>query len=449
MASLALATGAIAESKLPLVVDIASYRIAPGQDSSYVEVYYGVARDSLHFISSGDTMWQAYFVTEIKVTDTLGQRVDSLTKLVETRASSEAETRQRDVKVFDVTYFYLLPGDYVITLRLTDVETKTKGEWKDTVHVLALGRTDSLALSDLELAYRIQPAGDTVASPMVKNGYLVVPNPSGLYAPEDSLLSFYAELYNIKPEPETFQVHIWVLNTSGDVVKDLGVQEAKRPGENALLNYAVRIDNLDPGARYTLALEVDHGSYSTNARKAFWLGTGVTTPQTFEKEEFAEEDATFNRQFLAYIATADELKEYNALGLEGKRNFLYDFWRRHDPTPGTPQNEFYQEHARRFAIANDRFSRSGARHDDGWNSARGRIFILYGPPDDIIQSASSLSSQPWERWEYRQLEGGSFFIFLDEKGLGVYRLVHSNKQGEFQDPDWEQKMEREGSDIFR
>ena len=142
------------------------------------------------------------------------------------------------------------------------------------------------------------------------------------------------------------------------------------------------------------------------------------------------------------------MKEYRALSLEGKRRFLYDFWARHDPDPSTPQNEFYREHARRFAIANERFARSLTQRDDGWNTDRGRIFILYGPPDDIIYSSSSIGALPWERWEYRQLEGGVFFIFLDENNLGFYRLVHSNKQGELQDPEWELKIEREGLDII-
>jgi len=447
----ALSMPTLAAARLPLTFDHASFRIAPNSDSAYTEFYYGVNRDSLSFKAIGDTMWAAAFETYVIITDTSGHPVDSLRKWVATKVNSAGETRRGDVRIFDVVYSYLPAGDYDITLRVTDVESKNSGSRSVRIKVPGLGQSHTLALSDIQLAYHVRPVDDTVmASPKVKNGYFIEPNPSALYVLEDSSAYFYAELYNISDDPPSFAVHVWLLYQDGSIAKDLGVRDIRRPGESALLTQRINVTDLNPGQNYILALEVDHGGQTATAKKSFALQSyEAASASVSGHEEFTEEDAKFNRHFIAYIATPDELKEYDALSLEAKHRFILDFWKRHDPDPSTPRNEFYQEHARRFAIANERFSRSVADKSDGWNTDRGRIFILYGPPDEIIYSPSSIASLPWERWEYRQLEGGTFFIFLDEFNLGLFRLVHSNKQGELQDPNWEEKLEREGINIFR
>lgn len=447
-------TPALAQPKFPVVLDYAGYRLAPDQDTSYAEFYYGIWRDKLTFAQvPDDTVWQAEFEVRLVLTDTAGVPVDSLRRSLATRVASEAEAKRRDVTIFDVMALLLPPGTYRATLTVTDLVGEVSGATElDTVQIRRFGNVgDSLVMSDLQLAYRIDYVADTLVArtaQKVKNSYYIEPNPAGLYAPEDSVLYFYGELYNLPPEPTSYRVRMWILNTAGDIVKNIEPRFAPRLGESALLTYGLAITDLKPGLRYQLAVEVDFGDHSVSSRKYFWLGSGAASPTASAEEPFTDADARFNEQFLAHIATTDEMREYRALSLEGKRRFLYDFWARHDSDRSTPENEFYREHARRFAIANERFARSLTRRDDGWNTDRGRIYILYGPPDDIIYSSSSIGSLPWERWEYRQLEGGVYFIFLDENNLGFFRLVHSNKQGEKQDPDWEEKIQREGIDII-
>jgi len=443
-----------AQDRFPVDLDYAGYRLAPDQDTGYVEFYYGIWRDKLAFAQVADSaVWQAEFEVLLVLTDTLGAPVDSLRRSMATRVATEAEARRSDVSIFDVMPLLVPPGVYGATVTVTDLVADVSGTAKvDTVRVRRFGNVgDSLLLSDVQLAYRIDFVRDTVVArnaQKVKNGYYVEPNPASVYAPADSVLFYYAELYNLQPEPTSYRVRMWILNTAGDVLKQLDPRFAPRLGESALLTYGLSIADLAPGLRYQLAVEVDHGDRSVAARKYFWLKQGAASPTASAEVPFTDADAKFNEKFLAHIATTEEMREYRALSLEGKRRFVLDFWARRDTIPSTPENEAYQEHARRFAIANERFARSLTKRDDGWNTDRGRIYILYGPPDDIIYSSSSIGSLPWERWEYRQLEGGVYFIFLDENNLGFFRLVHSNKQGEKQDPDWEQKIEREGLDII-
>jgi GWxTD domain-containing protein len=118
-----------------------------------------------------------------------------------------------------------------------------------------------------------------------------------------------------------------------------------------------------------------------------------------------------------------------------KQAFIEQFWLRRDPTPDTEENEFKEEHYRRIAWANDRFA-SGV---PGWKTDRGRIYIMYGPPDendshtsggpgarDIQEGGGDTTFFPYERWRYRYLEccGSDVIIeFVDPSMTNEYHIT--------------------------
>ncbi len=111
------------------------------------------------------------------------------------------------------------------------------------------------------------------------------------------------------------------------------------------------------------------------------------------------------------------------------------FWARRDPTPDTEENEFKEEHYRRIAYANDHYA-SGI---PGWKTDRGRIYITYGPPDDIESHPSGgtyerpieegggeTSTYPFEDWTYRYIEGIGSNIkieFVDPTMSGEFHMT--------------------------
>ncbi len=137
-----------------------------------------------------------------------------------------------------------------------------------------------------------------------------------------------------------------------------------------------------------------------------------------------------------YIITADERKAFVELNTDEEREaFIENFWIRRDPTPDSMENEFREEHYRRIAYANERFA-SGI---PGWKTDRGRIYIAYGPADEVESHPSggsyvrpfeegggTTSTYPFEIWRYRYLEGiGSDILleFVDPSMSGEYRLT--------------------------
>jgi GWxTD domain-containing protein len=153
---------------------------------------------------------------------------------------------------------------------------------------------------------------------------------------------------------------------------------------------------------------------------------------------------------LLYVMQADERGIYPALSVGRKRDYLRRFWGRRDPTPGTPKNEMEDEFYARTAEANRRFREGGAAPIPGWRTARGRIFIKYGPPDDVLSRPRPRppATLPYEVWKYTR--GGLKYCFVDATRFGNYALVWTTDPHERSEPNWQQLLGREAyEDVMR
>jgi GWxTD domain-containing protein len=100
-----------------------------------------------------------------------------------------------------------------------------------------------------------------------------------------------------------------------------------------------------------------------------------------------------------YIIKDKEREVFLYLQNDRDRNLFMDaFWKVRDPTPATPQNEFKEEHLKRFQEANKKFHFGSAR--EGWMTDQGRIYIILGPPLSKSYFAGSNDLYPTETWSY-------------------------------------------------
>ena len=60
-----------------------------------------------------------------------------------------------------------------------------------------------------------------------------------------------------------------------------------------------------------------------------------------------------------------------------------------DRAPDTEENEYKEEHYQRIAYANEHF----AAGVPGWKTDRGRIYIVFGKPDEIAGLVAYLASE--------------------------------------------------------
>jgi GWxTD domain-containing protein len=130
---------------------------------------------------------------------------------------------------------------------------------------------------------------------------------------------------------------------------------------------------------------------------------------------------------VVYIISAGERTAFERLQTDAERDhFIEQFWLRRDPTPGTPANEMNEEHYRRIAYANERFSAQGL---PGWKADRGQMYIKLGPPHQIEShrtgNANGGQPYPFEQWLYRYVEGIGTDVkleFEDRTGTGEFQM---------------------------
>src|SRR5436853_1121086 len=169
-------------------------------------------------------------------------------------------------------------------------------------------------------------------------------------------------------------------------------------------------------------------------------------PQKLDKETkkkmgraLKELDAQYKQwlnEDVIYIIAPEERTAFLQLSTsEEREQFIEQFWLRRSSNPDLPENDFKEEHYRRIAYANEHYA-SGI---PGWKTDRGRMYIMWGPPDEIEshptggtydrpmeEGGGSTSTYPWETWRWLYLEGiGENIIleFVDPSGSGEYRMT--------------------------
>jgi GWxTD domain-containing protein len=148
---------------------------------------------------------------------------------------------------------------------------------------------------------------------------------------------------------------------------------------------------------------------------------------------------------IRYIITPQEEKIFREMPPEDRHEFVRDFWKRRDPNPDAESNEFRNQYYTRLAVADKAF-RAGI---PGWMTDRGRIYILLGPPTDVIKKSmgeatrelsrtgrelsshlleeGTMTERPTEIWIYNQypdyFSGPLRLVFVDYESDGDYKLT--------------------------
>jgi GWxTD domain-containing protein len=158
-----------------------------------------------------------------------------------------------------------------------------------------------------------------------------------------------------------------------------------------------------------------------------------------DRDLFKELDSQYKKwlnEDVVYIITPEERSAFVHLQTnEEREQFIEQFWQRRNPDPDSAENTFKEEHYRRIAYTNEHFA-SGI---PGWKTDRGRIYIMWGPPDEIqshpsggsyerpaSEGGGSTSTYPFEDWRYRYLEGIGEDVnieFVDPTMTGEYHLT--------------------------
>jgi GWxTD domain-containing protein len=356
-----------------------------------------------------------------------------------------------------INYFMVPEGEYFLEIKVTDYFGENRAQ-SIKFKVITSSYAGDLAISDTQMATSIQR--DNSESQFTKNGYKVMPNPSSLYGIGLPILYTYNEIYNFaeatSEEGNKYTMSYRVLDTDGNEVKTFPERVRTKPGASSVAVNNLNVVTLVSGT-YTLEVSAtDHETDSTavTARKFFVyrqddFAAGGATFQKVEGESgvgsgspgldasrydaMTEEELDLEFDQAKYIAEREEVQTWKKLNLEGKREYIKEFWASRDETPGTPANEFKEEYMGRVQLVNNLF-RGAFR--EGWKTDRGRIMLVYGKPDEIERFPASSDAKEYHYWHYYSIQGGVMFVFVDKRNMNDLELVHSTARGELYDPDW-------------
>lgn len=157
------------------------------------------------------------------------------------------------------------------------------------------------------------------------------------------------------------------------------------------------------------------------------LAAAQPTPDLSERHrQWLEEE-------VPYIIIERERSAFLALQSTEERDaFIEAFWRRRDPDPLTPVNEFREEHYRRIEHANRVLGRETPI--PGWMTDRGKMYILLGEPRDRETFLGAPGLYPAEVWFYeaapdKGLSSPFYLLFFQQGFAGEYRLYSPRIHG--------------------
>jgi bla regulator protein blaR1 len=145
-----------------------------------------------------------------------------------------------------------------------------------------------------------------------------------------------------------------------------------------------------------------------------------------QQQKVRDENSPYQKwlnQEVVYIITPEERAAFEKLTTDDERQkFVEQFWERRNPHPGSPVNTYKQQYYHRLAYANEHFTTATR---PGWQSDRGHMLLVYGPPDEIDAHPAN-KPFPYEEWMYRHVEGlgdNVTLTFIDRSHSGDYQLA--------------------------
>jgi len=372
------------------------------EDIFYIEFNCEIPYHDLHYEESDSGIkTRAVIPFEIVNLDKADTLADTLYRSFTLPSFSEAARQQMS---FIVQFgLHVLEGRY--KYRINVISSDKTGAVEEQ---LIITKAD-YRMSDILCAKEI--VVDTIGDYLKKGSLKVVPLPSRKFSEQYSKLYLYYEIYNIDPDPLDMQIKYVITDSLGQIVQDISQKVTKKYTSQAV-NVGLNIAKFTTG-QYGLKVSIYDPTTDSTVEK------NVTFEITKKVSDKVNDLGLPYYQDIEYFLTPEAFKKYKELPQGGKEIFLQKFWSQYD----------YEEIAGRFAYADEHLSEG---HKTGSRTDRGRIYIKFGPYDQLITSViERQESRPYEMWEY---ENGLRFVFVDIRRTNEFTLVWTNAATEKSEP---------------
>lgn len=373
-------------------------------DSCRLDVFVGVPYSMLQF-AAAERMFVATYRLSISVRDTLTRRIVEERSLERTLTQADRSIAQGATDATDVTQTVLSvpPGSYRIDVVVTDQLSNRQRRATRRVTIPNYRRAD-VALSGVLLVSRIEERNRRyVLTPYINDDI------SGL---GEGFFAFF-EVY--AAAGRQLYVRGKVLDSATALYTT--AWHLLRTDSTGCAQHFVRIvppTERMPQGRYIVRIE----AASDTAGGIVWSDRVIELRYGASSSIFA--DITRAIRQLRYIATQAEIDSMLAKPTDAERRTAFEqFWKEHDPTPGTLRNEAFEEYYARVDYANRNFR----SYTEGWLTDMGMVYIVLGEPSSVERRVNPYDNRSIIIWTYAQLNRR--YIFIDNTGFGDYRLSPS------------------------
>jgi len=341
--------------------------------------------------------------------------------------------RNRTLAIYDQWTDNLEPALYEVDVRVIDMNTDIQGT--ASLKITVKEEDHNKDISQIQFISGVEKS--SVRDQFYKNGRKIHPNPSRRYGFLSPQLYFYYELYNLDNLTGDYIDLIYSVTGKIDSVNKIyPSKKIKIPGKTVSIVHGLDVSQYPSGV-YKLQISV------TDDSKDVKMHTGrqfevIQNSQLMASARVNEAQIKSASDIMIYFISPQQLKFFNSLDVNGKTQFLINFWSDKDPTPNSKKNEYLEEIQKRYQYANEHFYWG---NKEGWASEKGRVLIVYGFPEETIQKYSDSETVPYEIWIYRE-DRSYEFVFADLKSTGNFILVHSTRENEIHNGQWQDLVGR-------
>lgn len=369
-------------------------------DSMRVFFYIKINHDRLQYVVDTDSTSRARYETTTIIRNEDDEIIDSQLRSGELFRQTNSPNDSKNRFHIETVQFLLAKGRYKLFIEIFDKETKQHQRLNKQIEIeMALEETFTLT----PILFARQKPSMGITAEHIKPLF-----PATRLQDDSSLVALFYILSDGRLD------HAEVTHRLFKAVSDtVLIDHIQIPIHARIQPVMIHLDSHLEFGKHTLEIEVSGGSLVQKVRNTFYVRWG-SHPAFLP-------DLNLAIRSLVYVTNESILSEVLKKPKEEQAAWLDKFWRERDPDPETEYNGLEDEYYHRVTMTNQRFSTMDGS-TIGWQSDRGRIFIIYGIPSDIDHPRIEYGQTTrYEVWYYRSLQRR--FVFVDRYGMGDYRLI--------------------------
>lgn len=415
----------------------------------FIEVYLAIDGNSVVFVPDGNQHFQA--AIDITISFARNDSIRSFAKY--TLNSPKINDLSRTaIGIIDQQRFLLPAGNYTMMIEMLDPNNSQVPPFSTSEQVSLEFDNTKVQFSAIQLVERFETA--LTQTELTKNGYDLIPMVYAFYPASSSKLNFYTEIYNTSKvfgSEGKFLVNGYIeSNENLSRMSDFVFRKRMDARTANVILHSMDIAQL-PSGNYNLVLEVrDQNNKLVTNNKVFFqrsnpgvefrIGdlSSVVVGNTFASRiVHADSLRDFLRCIAPIASEAERDYAYNlakTTDVPTMQRFFYNFWqKRNYDDPASEWQKYYQQVRKVNAAYSTQVKK-------GYNTDRGRVYLKYGPPDQLVENYSEPGAYPYEIWHYYNLgrQRNKRFVFATKDMVtNDFALIHSDAIGELSNYRWQ------------